>query len=250
MQAGSGEDPTTFPASIDTLMTQLLERGVNRVLWVNFPERRLSADGTPAYAPLNAALAAAAERWSQLTVLDWNTASGSDDADRWFVRGTDLAPDYLNLTPAGRTRFALFVRTQLDGLRLLELLPKSVNTTPVTTASTVASSSTVATSTTAPTSTTAASSTSAPVTTLATTTTSMPVSTLPRSKQRLLKVGARGTAVREVQRVLRSYGYPVRVTGYFSNATRKHLREFQKANGIPTSGVVGSTTWRALGFQR
>jgi len=244
VQAGYFEDPAAMSTAVDQTMEALLARGVTRVLWVNLSERRLAPDGTPVFAAANAALTAAAEKWEQLTILDWNAASSSDDAARWFVKGTAEQPDFVNLTAAGRSRFALFVRTQLDDLRSRDLLPAAVSNTPVTTVpqSTVPGSeseTTITPSTTLP----VTPSSSTPSTTEVATST-----TLARPVVRPLRLGTRGTLVRILQRELAARGYPVRETGYFGTITKRYLKEFQRSQQLPVSGMAGMRTWKALGY--
>jgi len=248
VQAGYFEDPAAMSAAVDQTMEALLARGVTRVLWVNLSERRLGPDGTPVFAAANAALTAAAEKWEQLTILDWNAASSSDDAARWFVKGTAEQPDFVNLTAAGRSRFALFVRTQLDDLRSRDLLPAAVSNTPVTTVpqSTVPSgeaATTAATSTTIAAGGSTSSTPSSPSTTEVATST-----TIARPVVRPLRLGTRGTLVRILQRELAARGYPVRETGYFGTITKRYLKEFQRSQQLPVSGMAGMRTWKALGY--
>ena len=250
VQAGYYEDPAAMSTAVDRTMEALLARGVTRVLWVNLSERRLNQDGTPTFAPANAALVEAATRWDQLTVLDWNAASSSDDAARWFVKGSAERPDFINLTNAGRSRFALFIRTQLDDLRSRELLPVEVSSTPITTVptstvpgsegeTTVVRSTVPGSSTPAPTSPT---SVSTPTTVVSTT------STIARPVVRPLRLGTRGTLVRILQRELAARGYPVRETGYFGLITQRYVKAFQRSQQLPVSGLAGMRTWKALGY--
>ncbi|HVF84971.1 MAG TPA: peptidoglycan-binding protein [Abditibacteriaceae bacterium] len=58
--------------------------------------------------------------------------------------------------------------------------------------------------------------------------------------------GSRGEAVRAMQVLLRSKGYPVRVDGVFGAATDKIVRRYQRANGLIGDGVVGRDTWCEL----
>jgi len=256
VQLGYQDDPAAVTASIDSVMASLLQRGVSRVLWVNLSERRHGADGVSPFAPANAALAEAATRWPQLSVLDWNAASANDDGDRWFVRGTTAKPDFVTLTPAGRNRFALFIRTQLDDLRAQGLLPATVNTTPVTVDPNWVPPSTVAPSTSAPTSSSGlptsvdltASTVGTSATSPTTASTSAAPTTLAAIKKRVLRIGTTGSLVRTLQTRLKSLGYPVDVDGRFGKNTRKQVRAFQRANGLTPDGVVGARTWRALGI--
>lgn len=57
-----------------------------------------------------------------------------------------------------------------------------------------------------------------------------------------LSYGSSGEAVRVVQRALR-----VRpVSGWYGPVTRAAVRAYQRSKGLPTTGIVGPRTWRAL----
>jgi hypothetical protein len=59
----------------------------------------------------------------------------------------------------------------------------------------------------------------------------------------------RGSAVHEVQVALAYYGYDVgTIDGVFGRGTDRALREFQRDNGLPDSGVVDDDTAVALGL--
>jgi len=62
-----------------------------------------------------------------------------------------------------------------------------------------------------------------------------------------LKVGNRGTEVKQVQQRLSELGYPVGlVDGIFGSKTRDAVRRFQTDKGIDVTGVVNDRTWNAL----
>lgn len=60
---------------------------------------------------------------------------------------------------------------------------------------------------------------------------------------RVLRIGDKGNDVRLVQQAL-----GIKVDGDFGRATKTAVEEFQKNNGLTVDGVVGSTTWEALGL--
>ena len=63
----------------------------------------------------------------------------------------------------------------------------------------------------------------------------------------VVKVGANGTDVEEIQKRLKELGYlTVNVTGYFGTDTEKAVIAFQKNNGLTADGAVGSQTREAL----
>jgi N-acetylmuramoyl-L-alanine amidase len=68
---------------------------------------------------------------------------------------------------------------------------------------------------------------------------------------RTLRTGSRGPDVRALHRRLAHLHIHVPSTGtYFSVRSYDSVIAFQKARGLPRTGVVGTTTWRALGLVR
>ena len=65
----------------------------------------------------------------------------------------------------------------------------------------------------------------------------------------ILRQGAKGDEVKEVQRRLKNWGYyNGSVDGVFGAKTRAAVVSFQKKNGLTADGVVGAATYRALGM--
>ncbi len=65
----------------------------------------------------------------------------------------------------------------------------------------------------------------------------------------VLKQGASGGEVKEVQRRLKKWGYySGNVDGVFGAETKKAVISFQKKNGLTADGVVGRATYQALGM--
>ena len=65
----------------------------------------------------------------------------------------------------------------------------------------------------------------------------------------VLRQGARGSDVKEVQRRLKQWGYyDGSVDGVFGTGTRSAVIRFQKKNGLTADGVVGKETFKALGM--
>lgn len=65
----------------------------------------------------------------------------------------------------------------------------------------------------------------------------------------ILKQGANGSEVKEVQRRLKLWGYyKGSVDGVFGAGTRSAVVAFQKKNGLKADGVVGKATYKALGM--
>jgi hypothetical protein len=69
IDVGYNDTPETFGAGIDPVMQALVGFGVEHVIWVTLVER-LSE-----WADSNAELVAAAQRWPQLTIADWNAVA-------------------------------------------------------------------------------------------------------------------------------------------------------------------------------
>ena len=65
----------------------------------------------------------------------------------------------------------------------------------------------------------------------------------------VLRQGSKGGEVKEVQRRLKLWGYyKGSVDGVFGAGTRSAVVAFQKKNGLTADGVVGKTTYKALGM--
>jgi murein L,D-transpeptidase YcbB/YkuD len=111
LQLGYNDNPATFSADIDQVVSALNARAVQRVVFVNLSTRRASVN----YTASNDALIAATQRYPNVSVLDWNTHSAGPDKSRWFS-------DSVHLTNTGRVEFALFLRNQLDELRRAGLI--------------------------------------------------------------------------------------------------------------------------------
>ncbi len=66
----------------------------------------------------------------------------------------------------------------------------------------------------------------------------------------VLRQGAKGGEVKEVQRRLKLWGYyNGSVDGVFGKGTREAVIKFQKKNGLKADGVVGKSTYKALGME-
>lgn len=66
------------------------------------------------------------------------------------------------------------------------------------------------------------------------------------SRDGMLRLGAKGRRVRELQALLSRAGHPVRVDGDFGPSTRDALMAFQSSRAITVDGVYGPQTERAL----
>ena len=59
----------------------------------------------------------------------------------------------------------------------------------------------------------------------------------------LLKVGSEGPLVEELQRAL-----GISADGIFGKGTEASVKQFQKDNNLTVDGLVGSSTWEAIGI--
>lgn len=66
------------------------------------------------------------------------------------------------------------------------------------------------------------------------------------SNNGVLKVGARGESVADLQRRLTENGLRAGETGVFDEATQEAVRQFQQAKGLTVDGIVGQQTLAAL----
>jgi len=65
----------------------------------------------------------------------------------------------------------------------------------------------------------------------------------------VLKQGSKGNEVKEVQRRLKQWGYyDGTPDGIFGAGTKAAVIAFQKKNGLTADGIVGASTYRALGM--
>lgn len=92
---GYNEGPQGYGRGIDRVMRAALGEGVSGVVWVTLREK------SDPYRETNAAIRAAARRWPQLLVADWNRHSAGR---QWFAR------DGLHLSTAGADALAGFLR--------------------------------------------------------------------------------------------------------------------------------------------
>lgn len=98
VDVGYNEAARGYGLGIDHLMRAALAQGAKAVVWVTLRETR------PLYHATNVAIKAAAKRWHQLVVADWNAYSRGRP---WFGR------DRLHLTPTGASALAAFVRSHV-----------------------------------------------------------------------------------------------------------------------------------------
>jgi peptidoglycan hydrolase-like amidase len=102
VELGYNDGQSSLGAEIDQVMQALVSKGVRVVGWVTMSERRI-VNGSSPFVTGNQALRAAASRWPQLRILNWDIHSGGSANDRWFS-------DNVHLSPTGRAQFALWLR--------------------------------------------------------------------------------------------------------------------------------------------
>jgi hypothetical protein len=88
--------------------------------------------------------------------------------------------------------------------------------------------------------------------TTAPTTTTPPTPTTPATLPEgvVLRRGARGAEVRQVQEALVALGYSTTIDGKFGPATAQTVKSFQASSGLTEDGVVGPATLSALSAAR
>lgn len=62
----------------------------------------------------------------------------------------------------------------------------------------------------------------------------------------VLKANSRGDQVKALQRILIGCGYDLKADGVFGTITDRHVRAFQRKNGLSADGIVGAKTWGKL----
>jgi hypothetical protein len=112
------DDPTVFRQRIDTAMAVLAT--VPQVIWLNQREFKAGRAG------MNAELAAAAGRYGNLQVIDWNAEVAAHPED--------VYADGIHLTPPGQVAMAALVRRAFDAY-LASLAPPTT-TAPASTSTT------------------------------------------------------------------------------------------------------------------
>lgn len=68
----------------------------------------------------------------------------------------------------------------------------------------------------------------------------------PEADDLVLRIGAKGDTVAELQRALRTVGYHLIIDGDFGPATRRMVMQFQADHGLVQDGIVGPQTWGLL----
>ncbi|MCZ7588413.1 MAG: hypothetical protein M5U27_06025 [Gaiella sp.] len=96
IDVGYNDPPSAYGDDIDRVMQALVRQSVTTVIWVTMQEQRAL------YRTTNAAIRAAAKRWPQIQVADWDDASATKP--KWFV------DDGLHLSSAGAVALAKFLR--------------------------------------------------------------------------------------------------------------------------------------------
>lgn len=65
-----------------------------------------------------------------------------------------------------------------------------------------------------------------------------------------LRLGSQGAGVRDVQAMLVLSGYDIKIDGFFGNATKRAVQDFQRKHKLVADGIVGSKTQQALSLVR
>ncbi len=109
-------NPALFDGWIDQMMRRLVDAGAQHVFWLTLREPPLGEHGVVSvweqsgianhYPAANAQLRAAAARWPQLALADWNAVAG----------GPGLTWDGLHVTPAGGSIMADLLVDEVGGI--------------------------------------------------------------------------------------------------------------------------------------
>jgi SpoIID/LytB domain protein len=121
---GYNDDPATFDAEVQQMLSALSSKSVQRIVFVNMSSRATSRN----YARSNEILQAAATN-PAVTIFNWDAASAAPHQGRWFDNSSLCC--WVHLSTTGRTEFTMFLRQQLDALRSQNLLPVSASSAPV-----------------------------------------------------------------------------------------------------------------------
>ena len=265
---GYNDDPNTFEAEVQQMMSALSSKAVQRIIFVNMSTRATSRN----YARSNQVLANVAATNPTVTVLDWNVASSAQPQWRWFDNSSLCC--WVHLSNSGQAEFTLFLRAQLDALRAQGLLPTSAPTAALIPGLPLAErhrgamvvsvqkklnavmnlkgSKRLATDGdfgkgTVRTVKAFQASVSLPQTGTVDRTTWDAMGLAMRSDLAVLKVGSRHPAVSSVQRALaKVLRKKIPTTGLFSSSLARDVKLYQKRAGFKQSGRVGPQTWASL----
>jgi peptidoglycan hydrolase-like protein with peptidoglycan-binding domain len=265
---GYNDDPNTFEAELQQMLSALSSKAVQRIIFVNMSTRATSRN----YARSNQILANAAAANPTVTVLDWNAASSAQPQWRWFDNSSLCC--WVHLSNSGQVEFALFLRTQLDALRAQGLLPTTAPTAALIPGLPLANkhrgamvvsvqkklnavmrlkgSKRLATDGDYGNGTVKVvkafqASVSLPQTGTVDRTTWDAMGLATRSDLAVLKLGSRHPAVSSVQRALaKVLRKRVSVTGNFTSSLTNDVKLYQKRAGFKQSGRVGPQTWASL----
>lgn len=72
------------------------------------------------------------------------------------------------------------------------------------------------------------------------------VARIAAGSQPTLRVGERSEDVKRLQRALSADGYQVPATGYYGSRTRTAVERYQRAHGVPATGITAKLTWGSL----
>ena len=265
---GYNDDQNTVESEIQQMLSALVAKNVQRIIFVNLSTRST----TRTYARTNAALASAAAANPAVTVLDWNAASGAANQWRWFDNASLCCWVHLNIS--GQAEFTLFLRAQLDDLRAKGLLPAAASSAPVVPGLPLATKNTgVMVQTVQKTlnkvlnltgrrrlatdgiygkgTAAAVRAFQATVNLPQTGTVDRPtwdaLGLTPRPELAVLKKGTRHPAVKTVQQALaKVLKTKIAADGIYGSMLVTHVKTFQKRSGLPVTGRVGPSTWSVL----
>ena len=268
IELGYNDDPNTFNAELQQMISALASKAVQRIIFVNMSTRATSRN----YALSNSALVAAAAANPAISIVDWNAASSAPHQWRWFDN-TSLCC-WVHLSTSGQAEFTLFLRAQLDSLRAQNLLPLSAPAAPVihglplgqkhrgpmvtTVQKTLNAAMKLKGSQRLATDGAFGPGTEKAVKAFQVSMNLPPTGTVDRSTWEamglgartdlaVLQVGSRHPAVSTLQRALaRVLRKKISVTGQFTSSLANDVKTYQRRAKIRPSGKVGPSTWSSL----
>lgn len=268
IELGYNDDPATFEGKVQQMLSALMSKAVQRVIFVNMSTRSTTRN----YAKSNAVLAAAAANNPGVTVFDWNTASSAANQWRWFDNSSLCC--FVHLSTSGQAEFALFLRQQLDAMRALGNLPTIAPVAPLMLGLPLgpknagvmvtvvqkklnlslhrSGKSRIATDGQFGPGTTRAvkafqTASQLPVTGIVDRATWDALGLAGRMDLAVLKVGSRHPSVTSLQQALaKVLKKKIISTGIFTSALANDVKLFQKRVKLPINGRVGPTTWKVL----
>ena len=268
IELGYNDDPFTFNAELSQMISALTSKGVQRMIFVTMSTRSTLRS----YAIANSYLLVAANTNPAITVLDWNAASSLPNQWRLFDNVSLCC--WVHLSNSGQNEYALFLRQQLDALRVQGLLPttaaevalipglplerkhtgvmvstvqKRLNSTLGLVGKQKLKTDGIYGSGTVKAVSSLQQKASLPITGIVDRATWVALGLENRLDLAVFKIGSKQPAVSSIQRALaKVLKTKVAVTGSYSTSLATQVKSFQTRANLPINGRVGQSTWTSL----